>query len=145
MEKFHEFSKDFGFVEEHRADNKIYYRGYGKDPYVYVALKSRDGRPRFKGPAFVAASQEDFDKAAKLVGAKIGSLDRAPSVGRLITFERPDDIFFHVVYGQQEREIGTEEPSATVDEQGPLTGRLISQDEVRTSPERWSGMLQVIH
>lgn len=120
LDKFAKFAIDFGFVEAHRTKDAIYYRGYGKDAYIYVASKSKDGKPRFRGPAFVAASQEEFDKAAKLDGATVGSLDHAPGGGKIITFNRPDDTYFHVVYGQGERDPGPAEPTATHDQQGPF-------------------------
>lgn len=41
------FAKDFGRTECARGQVKIYYSGYGKDPYVYVASKSNEGGPRF--------------------------------------------------------------------------------------------------
>ena len=120
LDKFRKFAQDFGFVEERVTKDKIYFRGYGRDPYVYVASKSRDGKPRFGGAAFVAASGEEFNKAAKLPGAVVGSLDGAPGGGRIVTFSRPDKTFFHVVFGQQERDTGSQEPTATQDEQGPF-------------------------
>ncbi|KAH7126057.1 Glyoxalase/Bleomycin resistance protein/Dihydroxybiphenyl dioxygenase [Dactylonectria macrodidyma] len=120
LDKFAEFADHFGFVEEHRTTDTIYFRGYGKDPYVYVASKSKDGKPRFRGPAFVAASQEEFSKAAKLDGAIVGSLDSAPGGGKIITFNRPDKTFFHVVFGQKERETKSQEPTATHEQQGPF-------------------------
>lgn len=120
LSRFGEFAKDFGFVEAHKTKHKIYFRGYGKDPYVYVASQSKDGRPRFGGPAFVAASQDEFDKAARLDGAIVGSLDGAPGAGKIVTFNRPDDTFFHVVYGQEERENTSQEPTAIREHQGPF-------------------------
>lgn len=120
LEKFDKFAEDFGFVVAERTEDKIYYRGYGKDPYIYVASKSKDGKPRFGGPAFVARSQAEFDKAANLPGAFLGSLKDSPGGGQIVTFHRPDNIFFHVIYGQEERETGEEEPTATHEEQGPF-------------------------
>ncbi|KAL6857604.1 hypothetical protein ACO1O0_005045 [Amphichorda felina] len=121
LDKFRKFADDFGFVEVEKRGHKIYFRGYGKDPYIYVASKSKDGKPRFSGAAFVAASQEEFDKAAKLEDAIVGSLGDAPGGGQIITFNRPDKTYFHVVFGQQERETGEEEePSATHEQQGPF-------------------------
>lgn len=118
LEKFREFAKDFGFVETQVTKDRVYFRGYGKDPYVYVASKSKDAKPRFLGPAFVASSEEDFEKAAKLEGAKVESLENAPGGGKRITFSRPDDTFFHVVYGQQETAVSSTEPTATHEQQG---------------------------
>lgn len=117
--KFASFAEDFGFVVAQKSKDKIYFRGYGIDPFVYVASQSKDGKQRFGGAAFVAASQEEFDKAAKLDDAMVSSLDGAPGGGKIITFNRPDETFFHVVYGQEERQTNTTEPTATHENQGP--------------------------
>jgi hypothetical protein len=118
LDKFREFAKDFGFVEAQVAKDCIYFRGYGIDPYVYVATRSKDGKPRFLGPAFVAASEEEFQKASNLKGASIKDLDNAPGGGKIVSFSRPDNTFFHVVYGQDERFRSEEEPTATHEQQG---------------------------
>ncbi|KAJ6096514.1 Glyoxalase/Bleomycin resistance protein/Dihydroxybiphenyl dioxygenase [Penicillium sp. IBT 16267x] len=120
LDKFSEFAKDFGFVEAKRTKDRIYYRGYGKDPYVYVASKSKDNKPRFRGPAFVARSQEEFDKAARLDGATLSDLNDAPGGGKMVTFNRPDGTFFHVTCSQTERVVDPQEPSATQEQQGPF-------------------------
>jgi hypothetical protein len=121
-EAFSEFAKDWGFAEAKRTEDKIWFRGYGVDTYVYVASKSRDGNPRFGGAAFVARSQEYFDKAALLPSATPSSLADAPGGGKMITFTRSDDTQFHVVYGQVEREFEGPAPSATHEVQGPYNG-----------------------
>ena len=120
LDEFAKFAADFGFIEEARTEETIYFRGYGKDPYVYVACKSKDGKPRFRGAAFVAVSREDFDKAAKLEGARLGSIEYTPGGGEIITFNRPDETYFHVVFGQKERKPDSHEPTATHEEQGPF-------------------------
>lgn len=114
LKEFAKFAHDFGLIEEHRDGDTIYFRGYGKDPYVYVATKSKSGKPSFRGAAFVAASREEFDKAAKIPGSTVKSLEKAPGGGEMVTIARPGDTFMHVVYGQKEREVETQDvPSAT--------------------------------
>ena len=120
---FEKFARDFGFIEEKRTEDKIYYRGYGKDPYVYVASRSTDGTPRFGGAAFVAASEKEFEKASQLPGASVRNLNDAPGGGKMVTIKRPNDTYFHVIYGQQERVIETTKiPSETHELQGPYNG-----------------------
>lgn len=135
LNEFVKFAEDFGLVEAKRDKDTIYFRGYGKDPYVYVASKSEDGRPRFGGPAFVAANREEFDKAAKIPGATFKKLDGAPGGGEMVTIARTGDTFIHVVFGQEEREVATQAPpSATHESLGafntpfekPRQGILIS-------------------
>lgn len=120
LDNFCKFAADFGFIEASRTKDCVYFRGYGKDPYCYVATRSKDGKPRFRGAAFVAQSQEDFDKAAKMEGARRGSIAYTPGGGDIITFNRTDDTYFHVVFGQTEQEPDPLEPSATHEELGPF-------------------------
>ena len=120
LKKFEKFANDFGFMEAKRSGSTIYFRGYGIDPYVYVTSKSKDGKPKFGGAAFVAASQEEFDKACKIPGATLRNLSEAPGQGKMVTFSRPNDTLMHVVFGQEERNVDTKHiPSETHESQGP--------------------------
>lgn len=120
LNQFAKFATDFGFVEAQQDGDTIYYRGYGKDPYVYVASRSKDGNSHFGGPAFVAASEKEFNKAQKLPGAIFKTLDHAPGGGRMITIPRPGDTSMHIVQGQNEREVeDATPPSAILESQRP--------------------------
>lgn len=121
LETFELFAKDFGFIEaEHKGDT-IYYRGYGRDPYVYVASRSPTRRSRFMGAAFVAKDEENFNKAKGLPGATHKLLDDMPGGGEMITIARPNGTYLYVVYGQTERELDeTDIPTATHESQGPF-------------------------
>jgi hypothetical protein len=116
LAKFDKFANDFGFVKAEQKGNTIYYRGYGKDPYVYVASQSATGQSRFMGGAWVAKDEANFQKALTLPGAVLKELVEAPGGGKMITFPRPNGSFFHVIFGQEERSVKTdakELPSAT--------------------------------
>ena len=123
LKTFSQFADAFGFVEAHRDSGTTYYRGYGKDQYVYVASQSPDGVSRFKGAAFVAATERDFEKAASLPQAQISDL-KTPGGGKLVSIERPGPTYLHIVYGQTERSTPAQPPSATHDTQGPYNGAL---------------------
>ena len=121
LEEFSKFAKDFGFVFASKIGDDLYFRGYGKDPYIYVASQSTDSRPHFRGPAFVAASQKEFDKAKALPGGKVSKLTDAPGGGEIVSFHRADDTQFHIVFGQEERKInGAVAPTAIHQESGPF-------------------------
>ena len=132
LERFREFAKDFGFVEveNHGSHGTIYFRGYGVDQYLYVVQPMAGGTtPTFKGPAFVAASRAEFDKATALPGAQHAKLDNAPGGGEQVTFARDDDTYFHVVYGMKPRTSATDDssavPSATHEKYGPFNLPLV--------------------
>jgi hypothetical protein len=105
VEKAHDFLLDFGFTEEKRVGDKIYYRGYGPDPFVYCLEKGDEDA--FGGVAFEVESESDLEYASKtLPGAsEIYELVDAPGGGRCVTFKDPVDGFpFHLVFGQTMRE-----------------------------------------
>jgi len=121
LNEFSRFAKDFGLIEAKRTKDTIYFRGYGKEQYVYVAMKSRDKKPKFKGACFVALNREEFDKAAKIEGAQVRVLTDAPGGGEMITIPRLGDTYMHIIYGQKGREIDLREATvSTHDCIGPL-------------------------
>ncbi|KPM41688.1 hypothetical protein AK830_g4861 [Neonectria ditissima] len=123
--KLDEFAKDFGLVPAYEDSSQIVYRGYGKDPYCYVARKSSDGTQSFGGAAFVAQTQADFDKAASMSGAVVSSLSPLPGGGRQVELKSPSGFPFHIVYGQEERIRSETVPSAQVDYLGPFNGSIV--------------------
>ncbi|UQC77559.1 glyoxalase [Colletotrichum lupini] len=108
LERAEAFFHDFGFVEASREGTRVYYRGYGPEPFVLCAeAGAKDG---FGGAAFVVESEEDLEYASKtLPGASEPyELSKAPGGGRCVTFEGGVDKFpFHLVFGQVIREKAT--------------------------------------
>jgi hypothetical protein len=111
-------------VEAWRDSDVILYRGYGIDPYCLVARKTVSGGPKFGGPAFVAQSQAEFDKAAALEGAVVTDLAPFPGGGKQVTLKTPAGFHLHVVFGQQERLATKSVPSKIVTSQGPANGSI---------------------
>ncbi|KAK3186650.1 hypothetical protein K4F52_004691 [Lecanicillium sp. MT-2017a] len=106
MDTAHTFLTDFGLTVAERRDDKIFYKGYGRDPFVYCAIKGAE--KSFGGAAFVVESLEDLEKASKTLpkASAVETLD-APGGGQRVTFYDPVDGFpFHLVYGQKEEEPG---------------------------------------
>lgn len=96
-----QFMADFGFTEKSRVGNKVYYSGYGTEPFVYC-LEHGD-EDKFGGTAFVVSSLADLQLAQKLIptASEIYELLDAPGGGSCVTFTDPIDGFpFHLVYGQ---------------------------------------------
>ena len=104
LDAFHQFALDFGLVEAFRDNDHILYRGYGVDPYCYVARRASTKSPAFGGAAWIAQSQADFDKAAAMDGATVTNLAPFPGSGKKATVKTPSGNFIHVVYGQEERQ-----------------------------------------
>lgn len=127
LAKFQTFANHFGLIEAWRDEDIVVYRGYGKDPYCYVARKSTTGTSTFGGGSWLAQTEADFDKAAALEGAVVTDLSPFPGEGRRVTLKTPSGFLMHVVYGQEERSEATSVPSAQVEEFGPLNGSFHKQ------------------
>lgn len=100
FEKAQQFLLDFGFFETKRVGEKIYYRGYGTEPFVYCLAKA--DKDEFGGAGCIVESYEDLELARKLIpsASEIYELD-APGGGKCVTFKDPVDGWpFHLVYGQ---------------------------------------------
>lgn len=111
LAKWEEFARDFGFVEAERQGDKVYYRGFGKDPYCVVASTSERGKKEFDGVAFVAKTVEDFEKAKKIAGAKLVDISHAPGGGQMVSIPTPTNNYIHVIWGQKERDTPRSPPS----------------------------------
>jgi hypothetical protein len=113
LERWKVFAKDFGFEFVAESDKQVFYRGYGKDPYICVASQSTSGGKEFGGVAFLANSEADFEKASKLSGAQVVDLSSAPGGGTMVTIPIPSGSNIHVVFGQQGRDAPAKVITAT--------------------------------
>lgn len=118
LDEFHEFAKDFGFVEEARENDTIYYRGYGRDVCSYVASKATDGVKRFDGAAYVAKTEKDFQRTAALEGCSPIRENPGPVGGQIVSLSSPSGTRIHVLWGVNERPQPTKPVSATDVEKG---------------------------
>ena len=108
LPKFLEFSKDFGFESAGTADDErtVFLRGYGPDPFVYVARQAPAGQGRrFCGSGFTARTEEDFERACKMEGAQLGDTSQRPGRGRLVSVPDVNGNPIEIVYGQKERHV----------------------------------------
>ncbi|KAB8258543.1 Glyoxalase/Bleomycin resistance protein/Dihydroxybiphenyl dioxygenase [Aspergillus pseudonomiae] len=98
------FLQDFGMEVVDKTADRIWYRGYGSDQYVYYAQK---GEKKFLGGAFEVESFQDLEKAAQLPGAgEIQELSEAPGGGHLLTLPDPEGFPINLIYGQEPRQTG---------------------------------------
>jgi predicted enzyme related to lactoylglutathione lyase len=98
------FLHDFGFVEEDRSiKGRVYLRGYGTQPYLYIAEQSPDDKRHFLGAFFVVEALAELEKASKHASAtSIEDLD-APGGGKIVTVQDPNGFKVGFVYGQELR------------------------------------------
>lgn len=104
LEKALSFLFDFGFVEEHRTANRVYLRGYGIQPFVYVVEQSPDDRRHFIGGYWVVDTFGDLEKAASNPGASTIQDSEAPGGGKVVTVTDPNGFTVGFVHGQKLRE-----------------------------------------
>ncbi|KAK3722462.1 hypothetical protein LTR37_002454 [Vermiconidia calcicola] len=94
------FLKDFGMHVAKETEDRIWFRGYGDDQYVYYAQKGAE--KKFLGGCFAVESYEDLEKAAKIPGAgQIEEMKDAPGGGYLIVVNDPEGFPVNLVYGQE--------------------------------------------
>ncbi|KAI8659936.1 VOC domain-containing protein [Fusarium sp. Ph1] len=99
--KAEKFLAAFGFIEVKREGKRIYYRGYGSEPFLYCLEESSTNE--FGGAALVVESPEDLEKAGAIFpdATEIYDLEEAPGGGRCVTVKDPIDGWpLHLVYGQ---------------------------------------------
>lgn len=91
------FLTDFGLVVAHRTEQRIYLRGTGPLPYVYIA--ERAAQPSFGTIAFAVESLDDLKVAERVPGAsRIQSLD-APGGGQYVALHDPSGRRIELVHG----------------------------------------------
>lgn len=95
------FLKDFGMhIVKQDGDERIWFRGYGSDQYVYYCQKGPE--KKFLGGTFEVESYADLEKAAKLPGAgTIEEMKDAPGGGHILTLHDPAGFPFNLMHGQQ--------------------------------------------
>lgn len=111
LEEISTFLKDFGMHITKKTDDKIWYRGYGPDQYVYYAEK---GPKKFLGGAFEVESYEELEKydfrvcdipqadqhrASKIEGAGAITKLHGPGGGSMLSLVDPEGFPLNLVYG----------------------------------------------
>lgn len=92
------FLRDFGMHIAKKTEDRIWYKGYGTDQYVYYAQK---GEKKFLGGTFEVESYEELEKASKIPGAgPIESLSDAPGGGHILTLTDPEGFPINLMHGQ---------------------------------------------
>jgi catechol 2,3-dioxygenase-like lactoylglutathione lyase family enzyme len=89
IDKARRFLDDFGFREVKQVGKKIYYAGYGPDPFVYCAEAGHDNE--FGGASFEVESRDDLEYAARTLpdATAIYELTDAPGGRQCVTFKDP--------------------------------------------------------
>ena len=106
LDVFRSFARDFGLEEVPDCGEKdsALFRGYGKDPYVYIAHHAAsEGSKAFVGSAFCARSEQDFETARRIEGAKLVDISSRPGGGKMVVLSDPNNYELRVLFGQKEQ------------------------------------------
>lgn len=100
-----QFALDFGFFPLESTDGRLFFRGYGTEPFT-LCLEQGDAN-EFMGAGFVVDSMEDLELAAKTLPHATEIYDlKTPGGGKAVTWKDPYDGFpWHLVYGQEAVEL----------------------------------------
>ncbi|KAJ4184677.1 hypothetical protein NW759_017019 [Fusarium solani] len=99
IERIVEFLQDFGMQVAKRQDDKIWFKGYGPHPYVYVVVKGDE--TKFLGGTFTVERYSDLERASKLRNSTaIHHLDNEPGGGHFVTMYDPAGFPINLIHGQ---------------------------------------------
>lgn len=107
LETAREFLLDFGLeIASEKRGSDIFFKGYGTEPFVYLARQSTSGSSGFGGAAYEVESRHELERAARLSGATsaIIQLDTFPGGGEMVTLTDPVGHKVHLVHGQSQQQ-----------------------------------------
>src|SRR5512134_3244987 len=99
LDQMEEFLTHFGMIRAERTPNALYMRG--TDPRHHLHVTEKASAPAFVGFAYLAASEEDLHRVAKVPGASpVESIDE-PGGGKRVRLREPNGYQIEVVHGIQ--------------------------------------------
>lgn len=115
------FLEDFGLQEVAREQERIYFAGFGIDPYVYVAEQAPTTRRAFIGGTWVVESEKDLLIAAEHPNATAIQPDKGPGGGKRVDIVDPNGYLVSFIHGQALREgSGSGEKSRDMKDSKPV-------------------------
>ena len=129
LDKARAFFLDFGMkiVQESRGE-EIFFKGYGAEPFIYVARQAASSSDSFfGGAAYVVESREELQRAESIDGATRVSSLQAPGGGEIVTLTDPAGHKVHLVHGQTEKQqepVGLKKLVVNYEDEKPRVGRF---------------------
>ncbi|KAH8714709.1 putative metapyrocatechase [Ilyonectria robusta] len=134
LETAAQFLEDFGLVEVSREGSRIYFSGFGADPYIYVAEQAPGPRRAFLGGTWAVESENDLQIAAAHPDASKIEDMTGPGGGKTVSLTDPNGYRVSFIYGQKLREdssvevtdriIGGEQPVLNLAAEKPRQGKF---------------------
>jgi len=91
------FLEDFGLITVARTEDRLYMRGYGANPYCYVA--ERGEKPRYRGMGLLLNDGSTLDAVANATGHQPVPVD-GPGGGIRLRLTDPDGFIVDLVTGR---------------------------------------------
>ncbi|TKA64631.1 hypothetical protein B0A55_09312 [Friedmanniomyces simplex] len=124
LDAFRSYAKDFGLEEASSSSNEVFFAGYGRDPFVYIARAADPGSgKRFVGAGFCAETEDDFKKASGRHGAQQVNTANRPGGGQAVSITDLNGFVVEVCWGQKEKKLPPHGVSSVV-EGGVVNGAL---------------------
>ena len=108
------FLADFGLERVYQSDSRIYYRGTGSQPFIYVADQNTEESPRkrFVAGAWLVQSDDELERASYLPGASSIVTAADPGHGKIVTLHDPNGFEIRLLFGQELLDEKPKEPTA---------------------------------
>ena len=97
------FALDFGFEIVEESDGRVYFGGFGVEPYIYVAEQSYNNQRKFVGATWTVESINDLKTAEAYPNATPIADRKGPGGGKFVTVTDPNGFSVSFVYGQKEK------------------------------------------
>ncbi len=94
------FLVDFGLYPADRTADALFMRGFGPDPFCYVALKAP--RSRFRGFGLKVGSRADLDALSRIAGASQIEDVSWPGGGNVVRLADPSGFEVHATFGAED-------------------------------------------
>jgi catechol 2,3-dioxygenase-like lactoylglutathione lyase family enzyme len=98
LKKQKSFLEDFGMVLTEETESEIYMRGYGPEPYIYVACKGSSAK--YLGVGLVIDSDDELERIANATDTTIENIP-GPGKGRRVRLIDPDGFFVDLTHGRE--------------------------------------------
>lgn len=141
LAKQRKFLLDFGMViVEEDPGKTIYFRGYGTEPFVYVA-KQANGESSFGGGAYEVETRHELQRATEVPGATSIYTLESPGGGEAVTLTDPAGYKVHLLYGQLPRVADNpqlERLTVNFEDEKPRLGKFQRLEPGPAPVYRWS-------
>ena len=129
LPKARQFLLDFGMTIAAEDPGKaIHFKGYGVEPFVYVARASKTGQSYFGGATYVVDSYAELERASKLDSCTRPLRDlEGPAGGKIVTLTDPVGHMVHLIHGWQEKDAEAkdlEKLTVNYEDEKPRKGRF---------------------